>query len=59
MGTNYARFVKKMELGFQLGIHLGTHGDIGSHPYRDKMAAENGDFEAINTPLIPKHTPLK
>lgn len=46
---------KKMGLEIQLGVlwHIGTH------PHTDKMTAENGDFEAINTPLIPKLTPLK
>lgn len=50
---------KKMGLEIQLGIQLGVLWHIGTHPHTDKMTAENGDFEAINTPLIPKLTPLK
>lgn len=48
-----------MGLDIQLDIQLGVHRHIGTHPHTDKMTAENGDFEAINTPLIPKRTPLK
>ena len=48
-----------MVLEIQLGIQLGVLWHIGTHPHTDKMTAENGDFEAINTPLIPKLTPLK
>jgi hypothetical protein len=58
-GRNCARFVLKMGLGFQLGIHLGTHLRIGSYPHRDKISSENGIFGAISTPLIPKLTQLK
>lgn len=58
-GTNRARFVLKTGLDIQLDIQLGTLWRIGIAPHRDKMTAKNGDFEAINTPLIPKRTPLK
>jgi hypothetical protein len=42
-----------MGLDGQLDSHLGGHWRIGIDPHTDKMTAENGDFEAINTPLIP------
>lgn len=58
-GENRARFVLKTGLDGQLDSHLGGHRHIGIDPHRDKMTAKNGDFEAINTPLIPKLTPLK
>ena len=58
-GTNRARFVLKTGLDIQLDIQLGVLRHIGTHPHTDKMTAQNGDFEAINTPLIPKQTPLK
>lgn len=58
-GGNCARFVLKTGLDIQLDIQLGVLRHIGTHPHTDKMTAENGDFEAINTPLIPKQTPLK
>lgn len=48
-----------MGLDGQLDSHLGGHWRIGIDPHRDKMTAENGDFEAINTPLIPKRVSLK
>lgn len=58
-GENRARFVLKTGLEIQLGIQLGVLRRIGIDPHRDKMTAKNGYFEAINTPLIPKLTPLK
>lgn len=58
-GENRARFVLKTGLEIQLGIQLGVLRHIGIDPHRDKTTAKNGDFEAINTPLIPKLTPLK
>lgn len=48
-----------MGLDIQLDIQLGTLWRIGIDPHRNKMTAQNGDFEAINTPLIPKLLPLK
>lgn len=53
-GENRARFVLKTGLDGQLDSHLGGHWRIGIDPHTDKMTAEHGDFEAINTPLIPK-----
>lgn len=58
-GGNRARFVQKMGLEIQLGIQLGVLRHIGTHPHRDKIGGKNGDFEAINTPLIPKRVSLK
>lgn len=48
-----------MGLDGQLDSHLGGHWRIGIDPHTDKMTAENGDFEAIRPPLIPKRVSLK
>ena len=51
---NCVRFVFKMGLDIQLDIQLGVLLWYGSQPHKDKKGLKFGDFEPINTPLIPK-----